>query len=87
MIIKFSVCIDIRAIQVRHGTNTCGWTKYTTNFYEDSRGGIKVVTMQHRTRTFYWTYIEFYIEFEVPFYIFLDFHTSLSPRNSVIYTV
>ena len=68
MILKFSVCIDIRAIQVRHDTNTCGWTKYTTKSYEESWGGIKVVTkQQHRTRTFYWTSIEFYINFEVPF--------------------
>ena len=87
MIIKLSVCIDIRAIQVRHDTDTCGWTKYTTNFYEESWGGLKVVPKQHRTRTFYWTYIEFYVEFEVPFYIFLNFHTLLSARNNVIYTV
>ena len=52
MIIQFSVCVDILAIQVRHDTNTCGWTKYTTKLDEESWERIKVVTKQHRTRTF-----------------------------------
>ena len=37
------MCVDIRAIEVRHDTNTCGWTKYTTKLYEESWGGLRLL--------------------------------------------
>ena len=52
MIIMFKVSVDIRAIQVRHDTNTCGWTKYTTKLYEESWGSL-LRLLQSNTRLAY----------------------------------